>query len=155
LADTSAIDAPLENFGLSPDKRSRGSVEAFDEGVDVLTAPPDRCEGHALQGFPCKDRESDLDLIEPGRPCRRKVKPHIGMMLEPAVVLGQGVDVVEHTWDGGIPIGGEGVAHEVEKLEAPQAFSPGQCSHYTEESFTSADWPQRSGDLGDAKASFN
>ena len=42
------------------------------------------------------ERNADLlDLIEPGRACRREVKLHVGVGLEPGLVLLVGVEVVE------------------------------------------------------------
>jgi hypothetical protein len=53
------------------------------------------CEGGAAKRLPLQDREPYLDLIELGRACRREMKLHIGMGLEPMLVLLVGVKVVE------------------------------------------------------------
>ena len=53
------------------------------------------CEGRAAERLPLQDREPYLDLIEPGRACRREMKLHIGMGLEPTLVLLVGVEIVE------------------------------------------------------------
>jgi hypothetical protein len=44
---------------------------------------------------------------------------HVGISLEPAVVLGfMGIEVVEDDMDGGVTIDSDDVVHEVEKLDA-------------------------------------
>src|SRR5262245_33445248 len=44
---------------------------------------------------------------------------HVGISLEPAVVLGlMGIEVVENDMEGGITIDSDDVVHEVEKLNA-------------------------------------
>ena len=53
------------------------------------------CEGSAAERLPLQDREPYLDLIEPGRACRREMKLHLGVGLEPMLILLVGVEVVE------------------------------------------------------------
>ena len=48
-----------------------------------------------LRRLPLQDREPYLDLIEPGRACRREMKLHVGVVLEPMFVFLVGIEVVE------------------------------------------------------------
>jgi hypothetical protein len=45
------------------------------------------CEGGAAKRLPLQDREPYLDLVEPGRACRREMKLHIRMGLAAATPL--------------------------------------------------------------------
>ena len=67
-------------------------VICVDIGIDVLLELFEACEGGAAERLPLQDREPYLDLIEPGRACRREVKIHVGMGLEPILVLLVGVE---------------------------------------------------------------
>jgi hypothetical protein len=67
----------------------------FDVGIDVLLELFEACEGGAAERLPLQDREPYLDLVKPGGACRREMKLHIGMGLEPMLVLLVGVKVVE------------------------------------------------------------
>src|ERR1035437_1733559 len=71
---------------------------------------------------PLQDREPYLDLIEPGRACRREMKLHIGMGLEPMLVLFVGVEVVEDDVKLAVRKSRGDTIHEVEKLDAATAF---------------------------------
>ena len=65
---------------------------------------------------------SYLGLIEPGRTCRHEMKLHVGVGLEPMLVLLVGVEVVED--DVKLPVRksrGDAV-HEIEKLDAATPF---------------------------------
>src|SRR5262245_9740330 len=91
----------------------------------------DRGERGASEGFALKDREPDLDLVQPGRPGRREVELDIGMALEPAVVLGlMGVEIVEDDVEVLALIGGHEIVHEVEKFGAAPAIFMG-CGDLT------------------------
>ena len=79
-------------------------------------------EGSAAERLSLQDREPDLDLIEPGRACRREMKCHIGMGLEPILVLLVGVEVVEDDVKLAVRKGRGEAVHEVEKLHTPTAF---------------------------------
>jgi hypothetical protein len=71
---------------------------SLDVGIDVLLELLEACEGGAAKRLPLQDREPDLDLIEPRRAGRRETKLHIGMGLEPMLVLLVGV-VVEDDFE--------------------------------------------------------
>ena len=85
----------MTDFFLSPDEGLGLVVICFDVGIDVLLELFEACEGGAAKRLPLQDREPYLDLIEPGRACRSEMKLHIGMGLEPMLVLFVGVEVVE------------------------------------------------------------
>ena len=85
----------MTDFFLSPDEGLSFVVICFDVGIDVLLELFEACEGGAAERLPLQDREPDLDLVEPGRACRREMKLHIGMGLEPMLVLLVGVKIVE------------------------------------------------------------
>ena len=52
-------------------------IVGFDESIDVLPELLDRVEGGAVQGLSFKDREPDLDLIEPRGPGRSEVEVYL------------------------------------------------------------------------------
>ena len=93
-----------------------------DVGIDVLLELFEACEGGAAERLPLQDREPYLDLIEPGRACRREMKLHIGMRLEPMLILFVGVEVVEDDVKLAVRKSGGDAVHEVEKLDAATAF---------------------------------
>src|SRR6202008_1069936 len=64
-------------------------------GIDVFLKLLEACEGGAAERLPLQDRKPYLDLIEPGRACRREMKLHVGVGLEPMFVFLVGVEVVE------------------------------------------------------------
>ena len=72
------------------------------------------CEGGAAERLPLQDRKPYLDLIEPGRACRREMKLHIGVSLEPMIVFLVGVVVVEDYVKLSIRKGRSDAVHEVE-----------------------------------------
>src|SRR6201981_2057594 len=97
-------------------------VVRIDVGSDVFLKLLDACEGGAAKRLPLQDRKPYLDLIEPGRICRREMKLHVRVGLEPGLVLLVGVEVVEDdvklsAWKGRGDAG-----HEVQKLDAAPAF---------------------------------
>ena len=85
----------MTDFFLGPDERLSFVVISVDVGIDVLLQLFEACEGGAAQRLPLQDREPYLDLVEPGRACRREMKLPIGMGLEPMLVLFVGVEIVE------------------------------------------------------------
>ena len=80
---------------LGPDEGLSSIVVGFDIGIDVLFKLLKTCEGGAAQRLPLQDREPDLDLIKPGRARGREMKFHVGVRLEPFVVVRMGAEVVE------------------------------------------------------------
>ena len=85
----------MPDLFLGPDEWLSLFVIGLDVGIDVLLELLEACEGGAAKRLPLQDREPDLDLIEPRRTGRREMKLHIGMGLEPMLVLLVGVEVVE------------------------------------------------------------
>src|SRR5271155_4137995 len=79
-------------------------------------------EGSAAERLSLQDREPDLDLVEPGRAGRREMKFHIGMCLEPILVLLVGVEVVEDDVKLAVRKGRGEAVHEVEKLGTATPF---------------------------------
>ena len=69
-----------------------------------------------------QDREPYLDLIEPGRTCRREMKLHIGVGLEPGFVFLVGVEVVENDVKLLVRKSRGDAVHEIEKLDAAPPF---------------------------------
>ena len=80
---------------LGPDEGLGFVVICFDVGIDVLLKLFEAFEGSAAKRMPLQERKPYLDLIEPGRTCRREMKLHVGADLEPAFVFRVGVEVVE------------------------------------------------------------
>src|ERR1700756_14908 len=107
---------------LGPDEGLGFVVVRVDVGIDVVLKLLEACEGGAAERLTLQDREPYLDLIEPGRACRREMKLHVGVGLEPMFVFLVGVEVVED--DVKLPARksrGDTV-HEVEKLDTATPF---------------------------------
>jgi hypothetical protein len=103
---------PCEGFGVP--------VVGFDEGIDVFLELLDRGEGGTVQGLSFKDREPDLDLIEPRGAGWREVEVHVWMTPEPAIIPGLvGIQIVEDDMEVGIWVGGDNVVHEIEEFDPP------------------------------------
>src|SRR5689334_5380206 len=75
-----------------------------------------------LSDCPCKIENHNLDLIEPGRACRREMKFHVGMRLEPILVFLVGVEIIEDDVKLAVRKGCGDAVHEVEKLDTATAF---------------------------------
>src|ERR1700756_4928965 len=86
----------MTDLFLGPDERLSLVVICVDVGIDVLLELLEACEGGAAERLPLQDREPYLDLIEPGRAGRREMKFHIGMGLEPILVLLVGAEIIEN-----------------------------------------------------------
>src|SRR6516162_3290136 len=122
LSDTAAIETSLTDVFLGPDERLGSVVVCVDVGIDVILQLLEACEGGAAERLPLQDRKPHLDLIEPGRSCRREMKLHVGVGLEPMLVLLVGVEVVED--DVKLPVRKRraDAVHEIEKLDATTPF---------------------------------
>ena len=59
-----------------------------DEVIDGLSKLARRGETGAPQRLPAQDTEPALHLIQPGRVGRDEVEVHMGVPLEPAILLG-------------------------------------------------------------------
>ena len=75
------------DLGGCPFEGPCGLVVGFDEGRDMGFEFAKRVEGRAPERLAGQDREPDLDLVQPGRPRRRKVEMHVRVALQPAIVL--------------------------------------------------------------------
>ena len=75
-----------------------------------------------LNDCPCEIGKPHLDLIEPGRTCGREMKFHIGMCLEPFLVLLVGVEVVENDVKLAVRKCCGHAIHKVEKLDPATSF---------------------------------
>ena len=80
------------------------------------------CEGGATERLPLQDGEPNLDLIEPGCACRREMKFHIGVGLEPVLVLLVGVEIVEDDVKLAVRKSRGNAVHEVEELDTAPPF---------------------------------
>ena len=116
------FEAALTDLFLGPDEGLSFVVICFDVGIDVLLELFEACEGCAAKRLPLQDREPYLDLVEPGRACRREMKLHVGMGLEPLLVLLVGVEVIEDDVKLAFRKSRGHAVHEVEKLDAATAF---------------------------------
>lgn len=67
-------------------------------------------------------QESDFDLIEPGRACRREMKSYLGVLLEPTLVLLVRVEIAQD--DVKLAVGKccDDVVHEADKFAAAAPF---------------------------------
>ena len=85
----------MTDLFLGPDEGLGSVVVCVDVGIDVILKLLEACEGGAVERLPLQDRKPYLDLIEPGRTCRREMKLHVGVGLEPMFVFLVGIEVVE------------------------------------------------------------
>jgi hypothetical protein len=122
LADTAIFEAALMHLGFGPHEGCGIFIVVGDEGIDVIPELLDRGEGRALERFAVQDREPDFDLTESGSARRREVEMHVGMLLEPTVVLGlMGTEIVNDGVQFVAGIGGDDLVHEGEELDPPPA----------------------------------
>jgi len=112
----------LPDLFLCPDEGLSLVVICVDVGIDVLLELFEAREGGAAERLALQDREPYLDLIEPGRACRREMKLHIGVGLEPVLVLLVGAEVVEDDVKLAVRKGRGETVHEIEKLDTATAF---------------------------------
>src|SRR3981081_2087693 len=122
MSDTAAFEAALTDLFLGPDERLSFVVICFDVGIDVLLELFEACEGCAAKRLPLQDREPYLDLVEPRRACRREMKLHVGMGLEPLVVHLVGVEVVEDDVKLAVRKSCGDTVHKVEEFDTATAF---------------------------------
>jgi hypothetical protein len=72
-------------LGFGPNEGFSVFIVGLDEGVDVLAKLGYGVEGRTVQRLSFKDRQPDLHLVGP---YRREVESHVGVTLEPVVILG-------------------------------------------------------------------
>lgn len=116
------MEATLADLFLGPDEGLGFVVVRVDVGIDVLLKLLEACEGGSAKRLALQYREPYLDLIELGRACRRKMKLHVGVGLEPVLVFLVGVEVVEDDVKLSVRKGRGDAVHEVKKLDAATAF---------------------------------
>jgi hypothetical protein len=75
-----------------------------------------------LRRLPLQDREPYLDLIEPGRACRREMKLHVGVGLEPMFGFLVGIEDVEDDMKLAVRKSRGDAVHKVEKLDTAPPF---------------------------------
>src|SRR3977135_856459 len=122
MREMGGLGAAVTDLLRGPGEGLSFVVICFNVGIDVQLELFEACEGGAAKRLPLQDREPYLDLIEPGGACRREMKLHIGMGLEPMLVLFVGVEVVEDDVKLAVREGCGDTVHEVEKLDAATAF---------------------------------
>lgn len=89
-----------------------GALGAPIRGIGALCELLDPAEGSAVQGFAFRDPEPDLALVELGGTRRAEVEMHVGMSIQPAVVLRLvGVEVVERDMNVLARLGGDDAIH--------------------------------------------
>jgi len=84
---------------FSPDERSRVLIVGRHKILKGCNQVLPAWEARSRQGLPAQDAEPDLDLVEPGRGGRRKVKGHIGMTAQPVLVFLMGRQIVQNHMD--------------------------------------------------------
>src|ERR1700752_3978462 len=105
------------HFCLSPFEGCRVPVPAGAKGFDCFNEHADAGGVCALQGAPAQDTKPAFNLIEPGAVGRNKVKMHMGMGFEPAVLFGLvGVEIVQDHVELFAGIFGNQLIHEIQEL---------------------------------------
>ena len=99
------------------------SVVSTDEVIDRFTQLFDIDKAGSPERLAAQNAKPAFNLIKPGSVGRRKVQMHVGMALEPAVVLGLvGIEVVEDDVELAARKGCGDTVHEIEKLDTATAF---------------------------------
>ena len=109
-------------FFLVQTKGSAFFVIRVDVCIDVFLKLLEACEGGSAERLPLQDRKPYLDLIEPGRTCRREMELHIRMGFKPVLILLVGVEVVEDDVKLSARERRSEAVHEIEKLDTATAF---------------------------------
>ena len=85
------------DFSLAPFEGSCLFVVSTDEVIDPFAQLFDIDKAGSLQRLAAQNAKPAFNLIKPGSVGGRKVQMHVGMALEPAVVLGfVGIEIVEN-----------------------------------------------------------
>ena len=95
-------------------------VVSIDEVIDRFTELFDMDKAGSLERLATQNAKPAFDLIEPGSVSGRKVQMHVGMALEPAVVLGLvGTEIVEDDMNLlFLSVGFDDAVHEIQELPA-------------------------------------
>ena len=94
--------------------------ETEDEVIDRFTQLFDTDKAGSLERLAAQNAKPAFNLIEPGSASVRKVQMHVGMALEPAVVLGfVGIEIVENDVNFlFLAVGVYDAVHEIQELPA-------------------------------------
>lgn len=117
-----AFEAALTDLCLGPDEGLGFVVVRVDVGFDVFLKLPEACEGGAAERLPLARLRTVPHPVELGRTCRREMELHIGMGLEPVLILLAGVEVVEDDAKLSARKGHSEAIREIEKLDTATAF---------------------------------
>ncbi len=91
----------------------------INESVNSLTKVPKRGDTQPSEGLPPQYAEPAFHLVEPGGMGRCVMKMDLGMLSQPAIVLGlMGRQVVKDNMEFSVGILGHDLIHEVQKLPA-------------------------------------
>ncbi len=80
-------DFPLMYLGFGPFEGSRIVIVVLDEGVDGVAQLCHAGEVCPLEGLAAQDTKPDLNLVEPRSVGWSEMKMHIGVSLQPAILL--------------------------------------------------------------------
>ena len=100
------------------------SVVSTDEVIDRFTQLFDFDKAGSPERLAAQNAKPAFNLIKPGSAGRRKVQMHVGMALEPAVVLGLvGIEIVEDDVNFlFLAVGVYDAVHEIQELPASPTF---------------------------------
>ena len=96
-------------------------VVSIDEVIDRFTELFDIDKAGSLERLATQNAKPAFNLIKPGSVSGRKVQMHVGMALEPAVVLG--LVIVEDDMNLlFLAVGFDDAVHEIQELPASPTF---------------------------------
>ena len=102
---------------LGPFEGCRILIPTCHKSFDCFDQHADAGEVSALQGAPAQDAKPAFNLIEPAAVGGNKVKMHMGMGFEPAVLFRlMGVKIVQNHVQLFARIFGDQLIHEIQKL---------------------------------------
>ena len=112
------------DFSLAPFEGRCLSVVSTDEVIDRFTQLFDIDKAGSPERLAAQNAKPAFNLIKPGSAGGRKVQMHVGMTLEPAVVLGLvGIEIVEDNVNFlFLAVGVYDAVHEIQELPASPAF---------------------------------
>ena len=108
----------MADFFLGPDEGLGFFVVGVDEGIDVFLQLLKAGKGSATKRLTLQDGEPIFDLIELGCSCRREMKVHPGVLVEPTLILLMGVEVIENDVEVAAWKSRDHAVHEPEKFNA-------------------------------------